>query len=227
MRFFSFILFLFIQSQGLWALDARHSHLIETLKKQGIRDQKVLQVIADVQRHKFVPEDLRSEAYENYPLPIGLKQTISQPYIVAYMTESLQLKPTDRVLEIGTGSGYQAAILSRLVKEVYSIEIIEELGLSAKKLLTDLGYHNVHIRIGDGFQGWSEAAPFDAIIITAAAKKLPEPLINQLREGGQMILPLGTKSQNLILLSKTKDGIKQESLLPVRFVPMTGEVQEN
>ena len=193
--------------------------------RDDVTNEEVLRAMGKVERHLFVPEALRSRAYEDRPLSIGRGQTISQPYIVALMTEKLAPKKTDRVLEIGTGSGYQAAVLAELVKEVYSIEIVEPLGKRAKKTLENLGYKSVHVRVGDGYQGWPEKAPFDAIIVTCAPEKIPQPLIDQLKEGGRMMIPVGRQYgvQKLYLLQKQDGKIKQTSVLPVRFVPMTGE----
>lgn len=194
---------------------------------RGIREPAVLEAMSLVPRHEFVPEKIRHLAYEDTPLPIGHGQTISQPYIVAFMTEKLGLKATDRVLEIGTGSGYQAAVLSHLVKEVFTIEIVEPLGLEAKSTLERLGFKNVKVRVGDGYLGWPEAAPFDAIIVTCAPENVPRPLVEQLAEGGRMIIPVGREGgeQNLHLLNKKNGGIHQTAILPVRFVPMTGKAK--
>ncbi len=167
------------------------------------------------------------QAYEDYPLPIGMGQTISQPYIVAFMTELLNLKKGDKVLEVGTGSGYQAAILAEIGCEVYTIEIVESLALRAKKILEDLGYKSIHFKMGDGYEGWSENAPFDAIIVTAAAPEIPEPLLKQLKEGAKMAIPVGDYFQELLLLKKTKEGVKEKRVTPVRFVPMMGEAQKH
>lgn len=194
---------------------------------RDIRDQRVLNAMRKVPRHEFVPPPYRSEAYEDHPLPIGHGQTISQPYIVAFMTEKISPQPTDRILEIGTGSGYQAAILAELAAEVYSIEIIEPLANFARNNLLRLGYKNVHLRTGDGYLGWPEAAPFDAIIVTCAPNQIPQPLIDQLRDGGRMIIPVGNQVQELILLQKHGSVLHQQAVLPVRFVPMTGKAQEN
>ena len=192
---------------------------------RDIRDQRVLDAIRRVPRHLFVPENRRRAAYADQPLPIGLRQTISQPYIVAYMTQALKLHRHDRVLEIGTGSGYQAAILAELVREVFTIEIIPELGQRSRKLLTDLGYQNIHVRVGDGYQGWPDKAPFDAIIVTAAPPKLPQPLLAQLKIGGRMIIPIGNARQELVFIRRTEKGYERNTMLPVVFVPMTGEAQ--
>jgi protein-L-isoaspartate(D-aspartate) O-methyltransferase len=189
---------------------------------RGIKNPRVLDAMATVPRHEFVPEAERKFAYLDEPLPIGYGQTISQPCIVAYMTEQLDPKATDRVLEIGTGSGYQAAILSRLVAEVYTIEIIEPLAKRADADLKRLGYTNVEVLAGDGYKGWPERAPFDAIIVTCAPDHIPRPLVDQLREGGRMIIPVGPPEfQQLYLLRKTGTKIEQQAVLPVRFVPMT------
>lgn len=196
------------------------------LKRRDIKDQKVLDAMNKVPREKFVPDSLQNKAYDDGPLPIGEGQTISQPYIVAYMTEQLRLKGDERVLEIGTGSGYQAAILAEIVKEVYTIEIIEVLSKRAEKVLNELGYKNVKFKIGDGYFGWKEYSPFDAIIITAAPPKIPEPLIEQLKVGGRLIAPVGDMYQELVLITKTEKGIVKESLIPVVFVPMRGEIEK-
>jgi protein-L-isoaspartate(D-aspartate) O-methyltransferase len=189
---------------------------------RDIRSGEVLRAMGTIPRHEFVPERLRGEAYEDYPLPIGYGQTISQPYIVAFMTEQLHPKPGDRVLEIGTGSGYQAAILSLLVKEVHTIEIVEPLAQRAAADLKRLGYTNVQVRAGDGFKGWPEAAPFDAIIVTCAPEQVPQPLLDQLKEGGRLIIPVGpSHDQSLYLLQKQAGKVEQRAVLPVRFVPMT------
>lgn len=193
--------------------------------RRGVRDERVLQTMRTVPRHEFVPKRWRSRAYADHPLPIGYDQTISQPYIVAFMTELLQPKPEHIALEVGTGSGYQAAVLSLLVKRVYTIEIIKELGEAAKKRLKRLKYDNVEVKIGDGYYGWEEHAPYDVIIVTAAATHIPPPLIRQLKPGGRMIIPVGSPFhvQDLMLVEKQKDGsITSRSVLPVRFVPLRG-----
>jgi len=189
-------------------------------------DQRIIQALRDVPRHEFVPEELQEAAYYNRPLPIGHGQTISQPYIVAIMTDLLDLKDSDTIFELGTGSGYQAAVLSKLVKSVYTMEIISKLGERASKDLERLGYNNVSVRVGDGYFGWEEHAPFDAIIITAAGDHIPPPLIEQLKTGGKMIIPIGGKFmvQYLMLIEKTAgERIKTREILPVRFVPITGK----
>ena len=205
---------------------AREKMVRGQIEDRGVHDKRVLAALRKVPRHLFVPGDMVPYAYSDRPLPIGYRQTISQPYIVAFMTEALELKPQDRVLEIGTGSGYQAAVLAELVQQVYSIEIIEPLGREAAERLKMLGYSNIQLRIGDGYRGWPEAVPFDAIIVTAAPDHVPSALVGQLREGGRMIVPVGRFLQNLIRLRRTPKGIKRETLLPVRFVPMVGEAEK-
>lgn len=198
--------------------------MVETqIKARGVKDPRVLSALLKVERHLFVPKEFHSSAYSDQPLPIGEGQTISQPYIVALMTELLELKGDEKVLEIGTGSGYQAAILAELAKEVYSIEIVESLATSAKKLLQELGYQNIQVKVGDGYLGWPEVAPFDAIIVTCAPDHIPKPLIEQLKEGGRMVVPVGTYSQELKKIVKRSGKIETTDILPVLFVPMTGE----
>jgi len=194
----------------------------EQIEERGVRNARVLQAMRAVPRHEFVPPTLAAQAYEDYPLPIGLGQTISQPYIVALMTELLAPRKEDRVLEIGTGSGYQAAVLSRLVQQVYTIELLEELAVSARQRLRRLGYANVEVRAGDGYAGWPEQAPFDKIIVTAAPESIPQALLNQLKPGGLMVVPAGPSMvQELMVVEKDKRGVtKTRSVLPVRFVPM-------
>ena len=205
----------------------RHLMVESQIRSRGVTDEQVLSAMKKVPRHKFVLEELEAEAYIDDPLPIGESQTISQPYIVAYMTEQLELKKTDKVLEIGTGSGYQSAILAEIVDSVFTIEIIDLLAKEAGKTLKKLNYKNVFVKSGDGYKGWPSEAPFDCIIITAAPTKIPQPLVDQLNIGGRMILPLGNLYQELVLLTKTESGIQKKTLLPVRFVPMTGEIQKN
>jgi len=204
---------------------ARQKMVQEQLKSRGIHDDRVLAALAKVPREAFVPENMRAQSYADSALPIGHDQTISQPFIVAYMTEQLRLQPTDRVLEIGTGSGYQAAVLAELAKDVYTIEIVEPLAKDASARLAQLGYNNAHAKIGDGFHGWPEVAPFDAIIVTCAPDKVPQPLTQQLKEGGRMIIPVGTgmMDQQLYLLEKKDGELAQRAILPVRFVLMAGE----
>lgn len=199
----------------------RNEMVENQIKARGITDEKVLDAFRKVERHKFVSSRHVPLAYRDSPLPIEKGQTISQPYIVAFMTDALQLEKTDKVLEIGTGSGYQAAILAEICDSVFTIEIYEQLGKKAKKLFNELGYDNIYSKIGDGFEGWPQHAPFDAIIVTCAPTKIPNPLKAQLAEKGQMIIPVGDDPvQHLILLEKKKEKIKKESILPVRFVPM-------
>ncbi len=201
--------------------------MIETqISPRGVNDERVLAAMLKVERHKFVPENLRAYAYADRPLPIGLGQTISQPYIVALMTELLRLDGDEKVLEIGTGSGYQAAILAELAKEVYTIEILEPLVKRADELLKGLGYKNITVKCGDGFIGWEEHAPFDAIIVTCAPAEVPKPLIQQLAEGGRMVIPVGDIWQELKLFEKESGKVESKSIIPVRFVPMTGEAQK-
>jgi len=206
----------------------RQRMVTEQLKARGISDERVLNAMNKVPREEFVPPDSRAGSYEDGPLPIGYAQTISQPYIVAFMTEQLRLKPSDRVLEIGTGSGYQAAILAELMSQVYSIEIVEPLAKNAEATLQRLGYENVHVKIGDGYKGWPEAAPFDAIIVTCAPDRVPQPLVDQLKDGGRMVIPVGDRiAQELYLLEKKNGQLKQSATLPVRFVPMAREASEH
>ena len=208
-------------------LERLRRQMVETqIRARGVTDERVLAAMLEVPRHLFVPIAERAQAYEDHPLPIGRGQTISQPYVVALMTSLLGLTPQARVLEVGTGSGYQAAVLSRLAGEVYSLEIVPDLAGRALGTLARLGYDNVHVRIADGYRGWPEAAPFDAIVLTAAPPSVPRPLVEQLRPGGRMVLPVGGHDQDLLVLTRNADGsVRQEKVLPVRFVPMTGEAQ--
>ena len=205
----------------------RQRMVMEQLMPRGIHEERVLAAMAKVPREEFVAQDLRAASYTDQPLPIGYGQTISQPFIVAFMTEQLRLAPGDRVLEIGTGSGYQAAILAELVAEVYSIEIIEPLAKTAEATLERLGYKNVHVKAGDGYRGWPEDAPFDEVIVTCAPDHVPQPLVDQLKEGGRLIIPVGGfGDQELYLLEKKNGQLEQRAVLPVRFVPMAGEAQK-
>jgi len=200
----------------------------QQVRGRDITDAAVLTAMATVPRHLFVPESSLTEAYADKALPIGHGQTISQPYVVALMTELLDLGPDDRVLEIGTGSGYHTAVLSRVAGEVYSIEIIEGMSKEAAARLARLGYDNVHLRAGDGYLGWPEQAPFDAIILTAAPPRIPQPLIDQLKVGGRMVAPVGGGYiQDLQVITKTADGIEKRPVIPVVLVPMTGQVRED
>jgi len=214
-------------------LDESDEETFRMMREQMVKQQivargigpEVAKAMRAVPRHEFVPENQRPHAYEDRPLPIGHKQTISQPYIVALMTEQLKLKRGDKVLEIGTGSGYQAAVLAAMGVEVYSIEIVEPLAKTAREALDRNDFKKVQTRIGDGYRGWPEAAPFDRIMVTASPERVPEPLVAQLREGGRMIIPVGDGlRQELVLLEKKDGEMQKESILPVRFVPMTGEV---
>ncbi|MBW2267065.1 MAG: protein-L-isoaspartate(D-aspartate) O-methyltransferase [Deltaproteobacteria bacterium] len=205
---------------------ARTRMVAEQIAARGVRDERVLDAMRRVPRHRLVPEEQQSRAYQDRPLPIGHRQTISQPFIVGFMTASLDLDGSERVLEIGTGSGYQAAVLAELARHVYSIEIVAPLAARARADLVELGYENISVRAGDGYQGWPEEAPFDAIIVTAAPDHVPEPLIEQLAIGGRMIVPVGSGEQELVLLTRTAAGITRDRVLPVRFVPMTGEAQD-
>jgi len=210
-------------SQTDYALQ-RERMVKDQIINRGISDSRVLRAMKKVERHLFVPEGARRYAYSDAPLSIGEGQTISQPYIVAFMTECLSLKPDMKVLEVGTGSGYQAAVLAEIVDQVYTIEIVETLGMRSKKLLADLEYDNIIVKIGDGYEGWPEHAPYDAIIVTCAPNRIPDPLKEQLVEGGRMIIPVGGSGiQYLILNTKRNGRIRQVSVLPVRFVPMVNK----
>jgi len=200
---------------------ARETMVRDQLEKRGISDRNALQAMRTVPRHLFVPESQKDRAYNDIPLPIGHGQTRSQPYMVGYMTQVIKPKKDLKVLEIGTGSGYQAAVLAEIVGSVYTIEIIEPLGTAAKKRLKDMGYKNVDVKIADGYWGWEEHAPFDAIVVTAAAEFIPPPLVEQLKDGGKMIIPVGSafRTQMLILVEKKGDDVTTKSLFPVRFVP--------
>jgi protein-L-isoaspartate(D-aspartate) O-methyltransferase len=204
---------------------AQRQRMVEQqLKPRGIKDGRLLAAMTKVPREEFVPVNARADAYQDRPLPIGYEQTISQPYLVAFMTEQLRPQQSDRVLEIGSGSGYQAAILAELVANVYTVEIVEPLAKTAEATLRRLGYTNVHMRVGDGYKGWPEEAPFDAIIVTCAPDKVPQPLIDQLKDGGRMVIPVGERfAQQLYLLEKKNGQLKQSATLPVRFVPMLRE----
>jgi len=211
------------------AQDSRQEHLIKELRRQGVRDERVLAAIANTPREMFVDAPFADNAYHNSALPIACGQTISQPYVVAYMTEKLGVARDNRVLEVGTGSGYQAAVLSRLAGEVVSIERYRTLAEAARARLAKLGYDNVEIVVGDGLAGWPERAPYDRIMVTAAAERMPETLVDQLAEGGVMLLPLGPQggTQHIVKLTKTSTGLSREDLIPVRFVPLLpGQARE-
>jgi protein-L-isoaspartate(D-aspartate) O-methyltransferase len=197
----------------------------DQLQARDVKDERVLNAMRKVPRHRFVPGDLAGAAYADNPLPLILGQTISQPYIVGYMTQALELRGGERVLEIGTGSGYQAAVLAELAAEVYTVEILPELSAMAQSTLDSLGYKNIRLRCGDGYAGWPEAAPFDRIMVTAAPDHIPPPLIDQLKPGGKMILPVGSGDQDLVLVQKDQHGFSSRVTIPVRFVPMTGRAQ--
>ena len=206
--------------------DERERMVDMQIRARGIRDPRVLEALRTVPRHRFVPPALQDQAYADTPLPIGSEQTISQPYIVAYMTEALRLPPDAVVLEIGTGSGYQAAVLAAVAREVYSIEIVPELAVRSAQVLSDLGYDNIHLRTGDGYRGWPEAAPFDGIIVTAAPDHVPPALVDQLAVGARLIIPVGRFSQDMRVVTRTAEGAVSETTIPVRFVPMTGEAEQ-
>jgi protein-L-isoaspartate(D-aspartate) O-methyltransferase len=210
------------QAAAAWEL-ARKQMVEQQLAGRDIKDPRVLDAMRRVPRHEFVPEAMRLGAYDDTPLPIGYNQTISQPYIVAYMSEALDLQPTHRVLEIGTGSGYQAAVLGELARDVYTIEIVEPLAARARETLKRLGYANIHVRTGNGYLGWPEQAPFDRVMVTAAPDAVPQALIDQLKVGGLMAIPVGVGDQELRILRRTEKGLETLRTLPVRFVPMTGK----
>jgi protein-L-isoaspartate(D-aspartate) O-methyltransferase len=206
---------------------ARDAMVRDQLESRDVKDALTLRAMRKVPRHLFVPPTETPSAYADHPLPIGHAQTISQPYIVAFMTQSLRLEGGERVLEVGTGSGYQAAVLAEVAAQVYTIEIVAPLAEEAKARLQTLGYRNVEVRAGDGYQGWPEKAPFDAIMVTAAAPRIPQPLKDQLKDGGRLVLPVGDEYQELVRLTRQGGTFREERLLPVRFVPMTGAVRKN
>jgi protein-L-isoaspartate(D-aspartate) O-methyltransferase len=224
------LLLVLFSSTGAEAQDAlagKRQQMVERqIRARDVRDPRVLAAMAKVPRHLFVPEAVRPQAYEDYPLPIGADQTISQPYIVALMTSLLELRGGERVLEIGTGSGYQAAVLAEIAGEVDSIEIIESLALSARQTLSEQGYRNVSVRVGDGWSGVPERAPYDGILVTAAATRVPQPLLDQLKVGGRLVIPVGRYFQDLLVYTRTGSGFDKRNVIPVRFVPMTGKGEE-
>lgn len=205
--------------------EAREAMVRAQIEPRGVKDKLVLKAMRTVPRHRFVPEGLVDRAYSDGPLPIGENQTISQPYIVALMTELLGLKGGEKILEIGTGSGYQAAVLAEIVEQVYTIEIICSLAETAKKRLNEMGYDNVTVECADGYQGWEEHAPFDGVIVTAAPDHIPQPLVDQLKVGAKLVIPVGDVFQELMVITRTETGIKKMNAIPVRFVPMTGEAE--
>jgi protein-L-isoaspartate(D-aspartate) O-methyltransferase len=206
--------------------EERREMVENQIRQRGVKDPRVLAAMRKVPRHLFVPPEYRDEAYRDYPLSIGQGQTISQPYIVALMTELLDVKQPDRILEVGTGSGYQAAVLAELASQVYTIEIVEPLAGLAGKKLRELGCTNVQVKAGDGYFGWAEYAPFDGIIVTAAPEKVPRPLLDQLKEGGRLVIPEGRVFQELVVYEKHQGRIERRKVIPVRFVPMTGEAEK-
>lgn len=212
------------QDDARWA--AVRAAMVQTqIAARGVKDERVLSALRQVPRHLFVPEEFREQAYEDHPLPIGEGQTISQPYIVGLMTELLQVKPGDKVLEVGTGSGYQAAVLAAMGCQVFTIEIRPTLAAQAAERLKRLGYANVQVRVGDGYRGWPEEAPFAGIIVTAAPEKIPEPLLQQLAVGGRLVIPVGSFYQQLKVITREAEGYSEKDVIPVRFVPMAGEVE--
>jgi protein-L-isoaspartate(D-aspartate) O-methyltransferase len=203
--------------------EQRRQMVERQIRARGISDKAVLEAMMKVPRHLFVPEDSASLAYQDHPLPIGNEQTISQPYIVAYMSEAVEITKNEKVLEIGTGSGYQAAILGELAKEVYTIEIIPELADRARRTLSELGYKNVHVKTGNGYEGWAEHAPYDGIVVTAAPDEVPKALVDQLAVNGRMVIPVGVWDQEMMIITRTSQGVIEKRTIPVRFVPMTGK----
>ncbi|HEY7515340.1 MAG TPA: protein-L-isoaspartate(D-aspartate) O-methyltransferase [Vicinamibacteria bacterium] len=207
-------------------VQARERMVVQQIEARGVKDEATLEALRSVPRHLFVPPSVRAEAYDDHPLPIGHGQTISQPYIVAFMTEALAIAPGETVLEVGTGSGYQAAVLARIAAKVYTIEIVEPLAREAEERLAALGYASVSVRAGDGYQGWPEKAPFDGIVVTAAAPRIPAPLKQQLKDGGRLVIPVGDEMQEIVVVTRHGNRFEERRVLPVRFVPMTGEVRQ-
>ncbi len=212
------------QGKGIDDFQSQRLRMVNRqLRSRGIQNESVLMAMSNVPRHQFVYPADDYLAYGDYPLAIGYDQTISQPYIVAYMTEAAEISPHDKVLEIGTGSGYQAAVLGELAKEVYTVEIVPVLAEKARQILNQLGYHNVHVKTGNGYEGWAEYAPYDAIIVTAAPDRVPPALIEQLALNGKLVIPVGRWQQDIVTISRTRDGLVETRTIPVRFVPMTGK----
>lgn len=211
-------------AEDLWA--AQRRSMVEKLRQRGKIQPEVLEAMEKVPRHLFVPDAVRAKAYNDEPLAIGADRTIYQPYVVGLMTSLLDLQKGDKVLEVGTGTGYHAAVLSRLAREIYSVEIVAPVASQAQQRLRALGYHNVAVRSGDGYQGWADKAPFDAILLSAAPPHIPQPLIDQLRVGGRMVVPVGGFLQDLLVITKTADGITKRTVIPVRLTPMTGKVRD-
>jgi protein-L-isoaspartate(D-aspartate) O-methyltransferase len=203
----------------------RHT-MIDELRRRGISQPEVLAAMEQVPRHLFVPDGVRAQAYSDQPLALGAGRSVYQPYVVALMTSLLDLKRGEKVLEVGTGSGYHAAVLSRIAREVYSIEIVSTVASQASKRLSVLGYHNVEVRVGDGYQGWADKGPFDAILLSAAPPHIPKPLVDQLKVGGRMVVPVGGFFQDLLVITKTADGLEKRTVIPVRLSPMTGRVRD-
>jgi protein-L-isoaspartate(D-aspartate) O-methyltransferase len=211
-------------AEDLWG--AQRRAMVEKLRQRGKIQPEVLSAMEKVPRHLFVPPSVQSRAYEDEPLPLGSGRSIYEPYVVALMTSLLDLQKGDKVLEVGTGSGYHAAVLARMAREVYSVEIVPPVASQARQRLETLGYHNIEIRVGDGYQGWPDQAPFDAILLSAAPPHIPKPLIDQLRVGGRMVVPVGGLLQDLLVITKTADGIEKRTVIPVRLTPMTGKVRD-
>lgn len=213
-----------LDAEDLWS--AQRRSMVDDLRQRGIKEPAVLEAMGKVPRHLFVPDSVRSQAYQDQPLALGAGRSIYQPYVVALMTSLLHLDKGDKVLEVGTGTGYHAAVLSRIAREVYSIEIVGPVATQASQRLRTLGYNNIEVRVGDGYQGWADKGPFDAILISAAPPHIPKPLIDQLRVGGRMVVPLGGVLQDLLVITKTEDGLERRTVIPVRLTPMTGKVRD-